>query len=102
MTMGGGHALYVTARWYLQHSRPHGRYSRRGGFSLCRCLLVSAAVPSGRCPPGICNTLIMGASTGLPPSASTLRAGTGALAGPGVCNNLDLTGGALGSATCLL
>ena len=52
-------------------------------------------------PPCICNTLLMGASTGLPPSASTLRAGTGALAGPGICNILDLTDGALGSATWL-
>ena len=52
-------------------------------------------------PSGICNTLLMGASISLPPSASTLRAGTGALAGPDIYNILDFPDGTLGSATWL-
>ena len=81
VTMGGNHALYVTAVPLSTSIRSSTLW----------------AMPSGKC-----NTLLMGASTGLPPSASTLRAGTGALAGPGICNMLDLTDGALGSATFLL
>ena len=50
-------------------------------------------------PPSIYNTLLVGAPTGLPPSASTLWARTGALAGPP--NNLAFTDGTLDWATRL-
>ena len=52
-------------------------------------------------PPGICHPLMVGAPTGLPSSASTLWAGTGALASLPFIDTLAFTDGTLDLATKL-
>ena len=57
-------------------------------------LRIRGSTPLAK-PPGICRSLMVVAPTGLPPSARTLRAGSGALATLPVIDILTFTDGTL-------